>query len=194
MRAVKQNLEKEKMTAGALAVTALLISLSGQPAAAGEFDYGAKSEETLENLSMPLFGVGKPLEQSASPTTGDYRAPGQAAGEQVLLAKGLKAEYITRQAAHNADQFAFWPDETNPTHLIFCIEEFTPHQIGTFPMEWPSSRPAYNGSAFKTGRSKRSYGIQPDATAFGGRALLKVTGTSISSTIWSSNHNPEIYT
>jgi hypothetical protein len=46
----------------------------------------------------------------------------QPAQAQVLLAKGLTATYVTRSVANSADMLAFWPNDTAPTHLIFCIE------------------------------------------------------------------------
>ena len=59
---------------------------------------------------------------SAPPTTGAYRTAAQAASAQVLLAKGLKVEYLTRNAANAVDMFSFWPSDAAPTHLIACIE------------------------------------------------------------------------
>ena len=57
----------------------------------------------LEQSSFIWFGVGKPLKNSAPPTTGAYRTPTQPASAQVLLADGLKAEYVTRTVGNNAD-------------------------------------------------------------------------------------------
>jgi secreted PhoX family phosphatase len=85
-------------------------------------DFGRHTQHVLNALSMPLFGVGNPLDESAPATTGDYRTPAQPAKDQVLLAHGLKAEYVTRNAGNAADMFAFWPNDESPTHLIFCIE------------------------------------------------------------------------
>ncbi len=42
------------------------------------------------------------------------------------MADSLKVEFLSRNIAHNADQFAFWPSDENPTHQIWCIEEFNP--------------------------------------------------------------------
>lgn len=85
-------------------------------------DFGSRTQHLLERLSRPLFGIERPLDESAPTTTGDYRTPFQSAEDQVLLAKGLKAEYVTREAGDLADMFAFWPNDEDPTHLIFCIE------------------------------------------------------------------------
>lgn len=48
--------------------------------------------------------------------------PGQNTYELIDLAKGLKAEILTRDAGNKADMFSFWPNENAPSHLIFCIE------------------------------------------------------------------------
>ncbi|BCA54630.1 hypothetical protein W02_17700 [Nitrospira sp. KM1] len=102
-------------------VTALLAR-SALPVSAAD-DFGADVvEKQLRNRSMQWFGIEEPLDASAPPTSGPYRTPAQGAGKQVLLAEGLRAEYVTRMVGDAADQFAFWPSDENPTHLIFCIE------------------------------------------------------------------------
>jgi len=45
------------------------------------------------------------------------------AKDTILLADGLTATFLTRDAAHHADLFNFWPKgSTNPTHIFSCIE------------------------------------------------------------------------
>jgi hypothetical protein len=88
----------------------------------GSFDFGAAVEDLLVENTPRLFGVVAPLARSAPATTGPYRGPDQAAAAQVALAEGLSARYLTRSAANSADMFAFWPSDTSPTHVIFCIE------------------------------------------------------------------------
>lgn len=68
------------------------------------------------------FGIDLPLVESAPPTSGAYRTAEQTAREQVLLAKGLKVEYLTREAANDTDMIALYP-VSEPTHLISCVEE-----------------------------------------------------------------------
>ncbi len=85
-------------------------------------DFGLKVEQLLKAQSEKLFGVEQPLEASAPPTSGPYRTPSQSAWDQVLVAHGLKVEYVTRVAANATDMFAFWPDATHPTHLVSCVE------------------------------------------------------------------------
>ncbi len=84
-------------------------------------DFGARVERLLKSQSELYFGIEKPLGKSAPQTTGSYRREYQDAEEQVLLAKGLKVEYLTRNAANVTDMMAFFPAE-NPTHLITCVE------------------------------------------------------------------------
>ena len=85
-------------------------------------DFGAKVEHLLKARSEKLFGFNRPLDESAPATSGAYRATEQWAHDQVLLAKGLRAHYLTRDAANSTDMMAFWPNETSPTHLISCVE------------------------------------------------------------------------
>lgn len=104
---------------------ALGVALAGLGLASGaalaDDDFGLKVEQQLRAKSEKLFGVEKPLETSAPATSGAYRTPFQSAYDQVLLAHGLKAEYLTRDAANSTDMMAFYPAE-NPTHLITCVE------------------------------------------------------------------------
>ena len=67
-------------------------------------DVGAIVQRGLKQSSFMWFGVGKPLKNSASPTTGSYRTPTQPASAQVLLVDGLKAEYATRAVGTDAER------------------------------------------------------------------------------------------
>lgn len=84
-------------------------------------DFGAKIERTLNKQSSKYFGIKKPLNASAPATTGAYRTESQLASDQVMLAKGLKAEYVTRHAGNKTDMIVLWP-EHDATHLITCVE------------------------------------------------------------------------
>lgn len=86
-------------------------------------EFGTMSDQILKLRSLELFGILGPLDNNAPPTTGPQRKPDQPAGDHVLLAKGLKARYLTREIADKADQPGFWPyGSQNPTHAFFCIE------------------------------------------------------------------------
>lgn len=94
-------------------------------------DFGSLMQRGLERSSRLWFGVGQSLKESSVPTTGAYRTMAQSASDQVLMADGLKAEYVTRSVGNAADMFAFWPSDERPTHLIFCIEGGR-QDLGTF--------------------------------------------------------------
>lgn len=85
-------------------------------------DFGEKVERLLAAKSDKLFGIHKPLRESAPATSGDYRTMAQAADDQVLLAGGLRAEYLTREAGDKTDMMVFWPNANNATHLVTCVE------------------------------------------------------------------------
>lgn len=106
-----------RKTTTVAAAGALLVSAGAYGAGS---ELGLAAERLLSELSMRWFGIGEPLD-------GEWgvdvpRAPGQRATDRVALARGLRAEIVTRQAGAIADMFAFWPNDTAPTHLIFCIE------------------------------------------------------------------------
>ena len=100
-----------------------LANLSGMLRADDDHDrdFGLFVQQQLEAKSEKLFGVEKPLRESAPATVGNYRTPFQSAWDQVLVAKGLKVQYLTREAGNHTDMMAFYP-ATNPTHLITCVE------------------------------------------------------------------------
>lgn len=98
-------------------ITAIGVIASGAAFAAN--DFGLQVEKLLNSQSQKLIGVGTPLGSSAS---GTERAPGQDATDQIAIAGGLSAEFVTRKAANKADMLAFWPNDTDYSHLIFCIE------------------------------------------------------------------------
>jgi len=100
---------------------ALAAGMISFPAFADDRDFGQRVEHQLKAQSQKWFGINQPLDASAPPTAGAYRTATQAASDQVLLAKGLKVEYLTRNAANLLDMFSFYPAQ-NPTHLIACIE------------------------------------------------------------------------
>lgn len=98
---------------------ALLLAAAVTPA--GAADFGVTVQDMLASQSADLFGIAAPLDASAPASDGPYRKADQPASDQVALAKGLSAAYLTREAANHLDQMAWWPAE-NPTHIIGCIE------------------------------------------------------------------------
>jgi hypothetical protein len=104
-----------------MAKLALAVAALSPLAAQADDDFGRFVEKQLQDRSEKLFGVEQPLAASAPATVGNYRTPSQSAWEQVLAAKGLRVEYLTRNAANTTDMMAFYP-AANPTHLVTCIE------------------------------------------------------------------------
>jgi len=93
---------------------------SGTGAVGTMADYGVLTDEVLAANSASLFGIVAPLTDSY-----DGHVPRSAvatADDTVLLADGLSAAFLTRDAAHNTDMMDFWPLGANPTHLITCVE------------------------------------------------------------------------
>lgn len=85
-------------------------------------DVGKEHETILAAKAVELFGITKAIGKSAEKSAEEgYRTEAQKPEDQVILAEGLKAEYVTRQVANHADMIAFYP-LANPTHAIVCIE------------------------------------------------------------------------
>ena len=98
----------------------LLAILAAAPGLAA--DFGAEVDAMLAARAAELFGIAAPLAASAPASAEEgYRTETQEPSDQVALAAGLSAEYVTRAAANHYDMMAFWPAET-PTHLVACIE------------------------------------------------------------------------
>ena len=132
MLKIKRRIFQWGLMAAKVSLAATVFAVPTLPALADDedsHDFGARVEQRLKNSSMHWFGVRRPLEASAPATTGAYRTAAQRAEDHVLVADSLKVEYLSRQIANNADQFAFWPSDENPTHQIWCIEEFNPSVI-----------------------------------------------------------------
>jgi hypothetical protein len=103
----------------AVAMATAFAPLAAQ--ADDDTDFGLKVEQLLKAQSEKLFGMEKPLVDSAPPTVGPYRTAFQTAYDQVLVAHDLKVEFLTREAANATDMMAFYPAH-NPTHLVTCVE------------------------------------------------------------------------
>lgn len=132
MAKFKKRMVKWGLSAAQVSLAAAMLAVPALPALADDEDsndFGARIEQRLRNSSMHWFGIRGPLGPSAPATSGAYRTLTQKAEDQVLIADSLKVEYYSRSIANNADQFAFWPSDENPTHQIWCIEEFNPSVI-----------------------------------------------------------------
>jgi Bacterial protein of unknown function (DUF839) len=119
---------KTKFSRPVLLLTALSVSSLALYAFADDDDershwkdFGQFVEQALKANAEQIFGINRPLNASAPLTVGPYRTATQTANDQVLLAGGLRAAYLTRNAADSTDMLAFFP-ANNPTHLISCVE------------------------------------------------------------------------
>ncbi|WP_181699447.1 alkaline phosphatase PhoX [Chthonobacter albigriseus] len=85
-------------------------------------DFGVAVEKMLNAQVGVRFGFEAGIGPSAgeSPEEG-YRQPAHLPTDSIILAKGLKAEFLSRDVANDLDMMAFYPLE-KPTHLIACIE------------------------------------------------------------------------
>lgn len=89
---------------------------------AGAMDFGSEVQNLLASNTKALFGFEQGIGASAPESAKEgFRTLAQKPEEQIILAPGLKAEYVTREIANHADMIAFYP-RTNPTHMIVCIE------------------------------------------------------------------------
>jgi hypothetical protein len=137
-----------------IAAAVAAFSVSTAVAHADPEDFGVRVEQQLKAKAEKLFGVEQPLDASAPATTGAYRSAAQTAAEQVLLAKGLKAEYVTRGSAQNGDMMLLWPNGEHPTHIITAVEEFSPHVIGKLASGSDKLTPSVQRIDLVTGKSE----------------------------------------
>ena len=126
--------------------------LAAGAAGAAQPDFGAWVERQLDAFSESLFGIKAPLEAPAPSIAAPYRTAAQKAGEQILLAKGLKAEYVSRSVANSLDQMVLWPDSARPRYIVGCIEGGR-QVIGTFPNGRPKYNPSVQRIDLKTGEA-----------------------------------------
>ena len=130
---------------------ALAISAATSSAAVAAGDFGMNVQNLLKSQSFQYFGVISPL--TASETVTVPRTTGQSPSQLIKLATGLNAQIVTRKAAQNSDMLAFWPNDTNPTHIVTCIEAGNA-QIGTFPGGQPKLTPSVQTVNLSTGEVK----------------------------------------
>jgi len=91
-------------------------------------DFGARTQDRLNNNSQFWFGFGEPLtaeEGERNAATDAINVPRQdaTAPQRQLLADGLQATFVARNVAWLGDMITFWPNSKNYSHLIVCIEQ-----------------------------------------------------------------------
>jgi hypothetical protein len=121
-------------------------------ASAAQPDFGTWVEKQLDAFSEPLFGVKQPLDTPAPAIATPYRTASQKASDELLLAKGLKAEFVSRTVANSLDQMTLWPSADHPKYIIGCIEGGR-QVIGAFPNGKPKYNPSVQRIDLKTGEA-----------------------------------------
>lgn len=162
-------------------------------AGAANLDFGAWVEKRMHEMSDVIFGIAGPLAAPApSGLAVPYRTASQRAGDQILLARGLKAEYVSRVAADALDQFSFWPDAEHPQYIVACIdgglyefldpahtENLTVLDRSTGEIATPDGAPSTLARKQKAlpVMAYEGIGLTPDGVFYGGDELRPGTGT-----------------
>src|SRR5262245_37531654 len=97
-------------------------------------DFGAFVESQLRAHSQELFGIERPLAESA---LGPY--DGLDNLKAIQVARGLKVSLVSSSVASAADQIALWPDDENPRYLFVCDEETTDPAVQRVDLTMPPS-------------------------------------------------------
>src|SRR5262245_33163126 len=105
------------VSAGVLVGT---LTVGPRVVADDDFDFGSFVQQTLNDHSEKLFGVDRPLANSA---LGPYTAADSTLA--IKVARGLKVSLVSSANHALADQIALWPNDRRPTHLFACIEDGT---------------------------------------------------------------------
>lgn len=104
-----------------IATLALAAAVLGPLAvqANDDMDFGSLVEQLLNAQSEKLFGIEKPVKESAyGPYTGADNTL------SVVAAKGLKVSVASNVSHPLSDMIAFWPNDAQPTHAFVCVENF----------------------------------------------------------------------
>ncbi|MGZ8153357.1 MAG: alkaline phosphatase PhoX [Methylovulum sp.] len=125
---------------------AISMTVSGIASAAG--DFGMETQNLLKSQAYKYFGIVKPI--NASETVSVPREHHQGVNQLIKLATGLKAEIVSRKVANSSDMMAFWPNDTNPTHIVSCIEVGN-DAIGTYPSAQTKLEPSVQRIDLATG-------------------------------------------
>src|SRR5262245_31469504 len=106
-------------------------------------DFGTFVESQLKEHSEQLFGIKRPLDESAlGPFDGADNL------QAIQLASGLRASLVSTNVASATDQIALWPDDDNPKFLFVCDEETTDPAVQRVDLSKPA---ASNATTIVTG-------------------------------------------
>jgi hypothetical protein len=96
-------------------------------------DFGTFIEDQLSEHSESLFGIDRPLEESAlGPFDGADNL------QAIKLAPGLHASLVSSSVASAADQIALWPDDDHPKFLFVCDEETSDPSVQRVDLSKPA--------------------------------------------------------
>ena len=109
------------------------------------FDFSKFVERQLAEHSEELFGIRRPLAESA---LGPYDGADNL--QAIQVAPGLRVSLVSSSVASAADQIAFWPNDDRPRYVFVCDEETTTPAVQRVDLTQP---PASNATTIVTGLS-----------------------------------------
>src|SRR5689334_4471175 len=95
-----------------------VVGLATRTMANHHVDFGTFIQDQLSDHAEQLFGIERPLDESA---LGPYDGADNL--QAIQVAKGLQVSLVSSGVASAADQIALWPDDDNPKFLFVCDEE-----------------------------------------------------------------------
>src|SRR5262245_6038447 len=100
----------------------------------GDGDFGSFVADVLADRSEQLFGIGRPLEESA---LGPYDGADNL--QAIKVAQGLHVSLVSSSVASAADQIALWPDDDHPKFLFVCDEETADPEVPRVDLSKPAA-------------------------------------------------------
>ena len=114
------DMMRERMTRVAIAILIWVALAAVLGIAENQADFGLYVQQLLAAHSQELFGITRPLDESA---LGPYVGPNNELS--VVAATGLKVSVVSNATHPQNDMIALWPNDENPTHLIVAVESNT---------------------------------------------------------------------
>jgi hypothetical protein len=108
---------RKHTTCGAVLVFCTALLISALAVAGADGDFGLTIERLLNVSSAVLFGIQKPLQDSA---LGPFTGPDNT--QALEVAKNLSVSVISNVTDPSADMIALWPNDEHPTHVFVCVE------------------------------------------------------------------------
>src|SRR4030095_5346577 len=128
-------MHKSIIGAGILFTAAALVALPSRPRADhGPQDFGSFVASQLADHSEQLFGITRPLEQSA---LGPYDGADNL--QAIQVAPGLHVSLVSTGVASATNQIALWPNDDNPRFLFVCDEETSVPAVQRVDLSLPAA-------------------------------------------------------